>query len=267
MVPAAEVEDEELPAESPQFFTSLSEVVPPSVVDEEREEEEEEPAPKISSLNSLGQAASMEDEEEEEEDEKEEDYDTKEKIKKIRAELYRGVRLPMEDVEEGIMYVYGDPDGTLRSVIEGDSEEFIDGRRFIETDVLILNGTPFSLYNGRVFSFSQDTNEWMMDIDRMVDEEDEEYPADSFRVSEVRPESIDEVVSKIKETQQYVLRNATREMLPELVRRTNFFDEFIDRDEVRDAISQRTGRGKMKGGKFFLSDLWDMIMGKRHLEY
>lgn len=264
MVPAAEIEDEELPAESPQFFTSLSEVAPPSAIDEEREEEEDE-----------------EDEKEEEVDIEAENDKRKEDLEKIDSGLFENVRVSVNQAYQDIVEEYGD-DGTLRRLLEDDAAaEFGYGgdddlfEAYVEVDVLFVGDTPLGLYKGRVFplEYTEDVREG---INRMVANEDDESPADSFTLGvdvgryvgeDDRRAMLESSIGKVNWAQAYVLRNATKRLLREIIRRSKFFDAFADKDVVKEIVKKRTGSGKMKGGKFFLSDLFDMLRGKRVVEH
>jgi hypothetical protein len=263
--PVIEEEEEELPASEPQFFSSLSEVVPPSVVDEEREEEEDE------------------DEEDEKEDTslEEENDKMKEDLEKIDASLYEDVRLGINQVYQDIVDEYGEEDGTLRRLLEDDSAaEFGDGGLFeayVEVDILWVGNTPIGLYKGRVFPLDY-TDEVRVGIESMEEDADYGVSADSFKqgvdmgrylgedYEDDRRAMLNDSIGKVEWAQAYVLRNATKRLLSQ-IRRSKFFDAFADKDVVKEIIRKRTGSGKMKGGKFFLSDLFDMLRGKRNLEY
>jgi hypothetical protein len=286
-----EEEEEELPAEEPQFFSSLSENAPPSAIDEEREEEEDE-APRVS-LNSLGQSSAPADEErEEEDDEDDEKEDTsleeendkmKEDLEKIDAGLFEDVRLGVNQVYEDIVEEYGDPDGTLRRLLEDDADgEFGDAglvEAYVEVDILWVGNTPLGLYKGRVFPVEY-TEDVRRGIERMEEDADYGVSADSFKqgvdmgrylgedydYEDDRRAMLNDSISKVEWAQAYVLRNATNRLLSQ-IRGSKFFDAFADKDVVKEIIRKRTGSGKMKGGKFFLSDLFDMLRGKRNLEY
>lgn len=314
----------------------LSEVVPPSAIDDEREEEPSSPvAAPQSYLNSFGQSslsddelaeepqffssleeveqpiAPVDDEKEEQpvpqEDEKEEEQEERKRVleqeerkrvlgeeiekmeeglEKIDSGLFEGVRLSINSLYQDIVDEYGEEDGTIRRLLEddaatefgygGDDDQFFEA--YIDIDVLYVGDTPLGLYKGRVFRL-ENTEDLRNGIESMEEYADYENPADSFKkgvdigqyygedYEEDRRHMLNDSVGKVRWVQDYVLRNAPNDLLRQIIQRTKFFDAFIDKDMVRESLSKRTGRGKMKGGKFFLSDLLDMIMGKRHLEY
>lgn len=222
-------------------------MVPPSVVDEEREPEE--------------------DEDEDEGDEKEEEE--RRGLKNLRAELVEGIKLATDDVYDEVIEEYGIEDGTFRSIIEADSEDMGGRDLYTEMDVLFADGSIFGLYGGRVFELSQ-TYALGEQLDYINENADDESPADSFEPSPVgvrEGRSVGEAVRKVEWVQEYLLRNAPTHILRRLIRRTGLFDAFIDKDKVKEIIRKRTGSGKMKGGKFFLTDLWDMLRGKRVVEH
>jgi hypothetical protein len=78
---------------------------------------------------------------------------------------------------------------------------------------------------------------------------------------------LDDSVGKVEWAQDYVLRNATKRTLQNIARGSKFFNAFADKDVVKEIIKKRTGSGKMKGGKFFLTDLFDMLRGRRVVEH
>lgn len=254
--PPAEVEDEELPAAEPQFFTSLSEVVPPSVVDEEREEEDEE------------------DEKEEEVDLKKENDQKAEDLEKIDSGLFEDIRLSVNQVYQDIVDEYGDPDDTLRRLLEDDAAD----EDFVGVDVLYIGDTPIGLYNGRVFPL-ENTEDLREGINSLEENADYGSPADSFKLGvdmrrylgedyeDDRRAMLDDSVGKVEWAQDYVLRNATKRTLQNILRGSKFFNAFVDKNVVKEIIRKRTGSGKMKGGKFFLSDLFDMLRGRRVVEH
>jgi hypothetical protein len=230
-------------------------------------------------------------EDEKEEDEKEdtsleEENDKKaEDLGKIDASLYEDVRLSVESVYQDIVDEYGVEDGTLRAALDDEAaEEFgypQDGDNFFESyvdiDVLYIGGSPIGLWKGRVFPL-EGTDELIEGLRAREEYADPSNPADSFSFGvdmgqylgedyeDDRRAMLDDSIYKVEQTQEYVLRNATKRLLLQ-IRRSKFFDAFIDKDVVKEIIRKRPGSGKMKGGKFFLSDLLDMLRGKRNLEY
>lgn len=298
----------------------LSEVAPPSAIDDEREEEPSSPiAAPQSYLNSFGQSSlsdeepaeepqffsSLEEveqplpqeEEEEEEDEKEEEGDEKEEndkraedLEKINSGLFEDVRVGINQVYQDIVEEYGEEDGTLRRLLEDDAAleygyaEDADDRLFepyVEVDILLVKMRqicqPFGLYKGRVFPLEY-TEDVSAGIDRMEEEAEYGVSADSFLqgvdmgqylgedYEDDRRAMLDDSVGKVEWAQDYVLRNATKRTLQRLAR-SKFFDAFADKDVVKEIIKKRTGSGKMKGGKFFLTDLFDMLRGRRVVEH
>lgn len=213
------IDDDELPVEQPQFFTSLSEDQAPAAAPAAAAPAAAAAAPAAPTAEQLRLA--------------------REGLQRIDAAYYPGIRLDSDDVRDYMIGEFPHKARQIRRTIERDEEEFLDGNSFIELDCVIFGRAIYGLYRGYVFPL-EDTYALRENLEHFEENADRDSPADHFSEAENGSlESLWNAVDNVKEVQDRLLRDSSSRQLRDFKNHTDFFNAFIRPERVDAAIKER----------------------------